>query len=299
MFNSARRLLMACVTVALGLVIGAAESRAGSVVYATASNETNNVFGTLNLATGQFTQIATTTPQFNSLTTGPGPTLYGGASDGNLYTISPAGVTSLFGTVSSPGGANPGFWGLASEGATGFFADELKDGGNGSFDVPLVHISADGKSLSSVGAGVSNTFAATGNLTFGPDGKLYLETSKGTNFTAYLFSVNTTTGALTALSSALVSVKGDFLTLASSGSTLYGIDTVAGSSQAIYTINTTTGAASKIGTVSGLSGYSVDTISDPFFASVPEPSSLSLFVTGSLVVLGLWCCGHRGSPRRS
>ena len=50
--------------------------RAGTV-YITADNlEGTNLFGTLDVATGQFTQIASTDPLFLALTTGPGGKIY-------------------------------------------------------------------------------------------------------------------------------------------------------------------------------------------------------------------------------
>ena len=105
----------------VGLVIGnTAEVKADHMVYATADNGNgSNLFGTMDLTTGQFTQIATTTPLFGSLAAGPGGTLYGGAGSLNfgLYAISPAGVTSPFGTVTAPPlGLAPGFLGLAPQG---------------------------------------------------------------------------------------------------------------------------------------------------------------------------------------
>ena len=92
-------------TAALLLALGAAaETRADNVVYATADNGTTNLFGTMDLTTGQFTQIATTTPLFGSITVGAGGTLYGGEGNlnYNLETISPAGVTSQFGSATAP-----------------------------------------------------------------------------------------------------------------------------------------------------------------------------------------------------
>ena len=65
------------------------------MVYATADNgEGSNLFGTVDLTTGQFNQISTTTPLFGSLTAGPGGTLYGGEGNLNLNldTISPSGA---------------------------------------------------------------------------------------------------------------------------------------------------------------------------------------------------------------
>jgi hypothetical protein len=97
--------------------------------------------------------------------------------------------------------------------------------------------------------------------------------------TATLYQVNTTTGAATALGSGLGT--SDPLALVSVGSTLYGIDTFIPSAPSIFIINSTTGVATEIGTVSGLpTGYTLDTL-----ASVPEPSTITLFGTGALVLL--------------
>jgi len=287
MTSFAKRLRIACTALTLGLAMGATQASAGEVLYATADNGTTNVFGTLDLATGQFSQVATTTPLFWSLTAGVGGAVYGGAADRNLYGISPSGGTSQFGTVTSPpGNLAPGFWGLASQGAAGFFAiDVTYNPTTFVATMNLDHISADGTSSSLVGT-LGTSFATwnSGCLAFGPDGKLYFDTWNGSVVTT-LYQVNTTNGALTQIGSGLGSVNP--LTLASDGTTLYGIDTYATSGgRTIYSIDTTTGLGTAIGTVSGLpTGYSLDTIA--FAAAVPEPSSISLFAAGSLVVLCL------------
>jgi hypothetical protein len=87
--------------VLLLLLGAAAESRADSVVYATADNGTTYLLGTMDLTTAEFTQIATTTPLFGTLTGSPGGTAVVGimgssfgsfnranlafGPDGNLY----------------------------------------------------------------------------------------------------------------------------------------------------------------------------------------------------------------------
>jgi hypothetical protein len=288
MTSSIRSVRRICAAVTLGLVLGATQASAGDVLYATADNGTTNLFGTIDLATGQFNQIATTTPLFWSLTSSGGA-LYGGAADLNLYGISASGATSQFGTVTAPAGdLAPGFWGLASAGAAGFFADDVNYNPNVfGATMNLYHISADGTSSSLVGnLGSSFLTWNSGSLAFGPDGKLYFDTWNG-NAVTTLYQVDTTSGALTQVGSGLGSLNP--LTLASDGTTLYGIDTYATSAQSIYSIDTTTGLGTVIGTVSGLpGGYTVDTIA--FAASVPEPSSISLFAGGSLVVL---CLSYR------
>ena len=276
----------------VGLVIGnTAEVKADHMVYATADNGNgSNLFGTMDLTTGQFTQIATTTPLFGSLAAGPGGTLYGGAGSLNfgLYSISPSGVTSPFGTVTAPPlGLAPGFLGLASQGSAGFFADEMNAASlTTPVTVTFVHIASDGKSSSVVGATATFGSFNSGNLAFGPDGNLYFDAwNTVTSKVATLYQVDTNTGAATPVGSGLGSMNP--LALVSVGATLYGIDTFTPTNPEIYTINTATGVATGIGTVSGLpTGYTLDTM-----ASVPEPSAVTLFVTGVLGVMGL--CRHR------
>jgi hypothetical protein len=285
---------------ALVLAFGAAaDARADNVVYATADNGSTFSFGTMDLTTGQFTQITTTTPLFGSLTAGPGGTLYGGAASPNLnlYSISSAGATSQFGTVTAPSGAPSilnGFLGLASEGSAGFFADFSTGLNPGPLTYTLEHISADGTSSSVVGT-MGSSFGSynSGNMAVGPDGNLYMN-AWNTSDVATLYAVNTTTGVASAIGSGMGSA--DPLALVSVGTTLYGIDTFEASNPSIYTINTTTGVATEIGTVSGLpTGYTLDTMA----GSVPEPSTITLLGTSALVILVYSRYVRRGLSRRS
>jgi hypothetical protein len=264
------------------LTLGAAAARADNVVYATADNGVTNLFGTIDLTTGQFSQISTTTPLFGSTTIGPGGTIYGGEGNlnYNLDTISPTGVPSQFGTVTAPSNSY-GFTGLASAGAAGFYAIDQVGSLPGPFSATLEHISADGTSSSVVGTlGTSFWSFNSGNLAFGPNGSLYFNVWPTSSKDTTLYQVNTTTGVATAVGSGLGAP--DPLALVTVGTTLYGIDTFVPTSPTIYTINTTTGAATEIGTVSGLpSGYTLDTLA----GSVPEPGTITLLGTGTLLLL--------------
>ena len=201
------------------LCFGLAAVRA-STVYITADNlEGTNLFGTLNVVTGQFTQIASTDPLFLALTKGPGGKIYGAdANSGHLFTISSSGAITQYGSVTAPSA----FYGLAySHSAGKFLADNLDP-----MNVTLYSITGDGNSSSLVGqlAGPNSGFFPTGNLAFGPGGNLYFNYSSdvangGANST--LYTVNTSTGALTAVGNGLGS---DILALFSDGNTLYGID---------------------------------------------------------------------------
>ncbi len=269
-----------------GVLYLAGQARAGTMVYATADNGVASIFGTMNLATGQFTQISTTTPYFGSLTAGPGGTIYGGSGNlgYHLYTISPSGSPIIYGTVTAPSNSL-GFFGLASAGAAGFFADSVALQGT-TYTVSLDRISASGSTLSFVQilGPPFNTFNS-GNLAFGPNGNLYFDSgfAEGDNF---LYQVNTSTGVATQVGSGLLTAFP--LTLVTSGSSLYGIDTFTLTDPQVYVINTTTGIASPTVSVSGLPlNYTLDTLAAD---SVPEPSTSILASIAGLVSL---CCVWR------
>jgi hypothetical protein len=251
-----------------------------NTVYVTADDlNGTNLFGTVNIATGQFTQITATSQLFLALTTGPGDQIIGAdANSGNLYTISPSGGTSQFGTVTAP----DTFFGLAYSSSAGkFFADNLN-----SMNVSLYSILGNGNSSSFIGqmAGPNSGFFPTGNLAFGPAGKLYFDFFPTNGASSVLYTVNTSTGGLTQLGSGLGT---DILSLFSDGSTLYGIDANTTSNTGIYTINTITGLATRISTVTGLPG-------DNFFvdAATSTPDSGSTIGLLFLAMAGLTGTRH-------
>ena len=253
-----------------------------STVYITADNLTGtNLFGTLDVATGQFNQIVSTGPVFLGLTTGPGGKIYGAdANSGHLFTISSSGATKQYSSVTAPSA----FYGLAySHSAGNFFADNLDP-----MNVTLYSITGDGNSSSLVGqiAGPNSGYFPTGNLAFGSGGNLYFNYSSdlangGANST--LYSVNTSTGALTAVGSGLGC---DILALFSDGNALYGIDANVTSDIGVFRIDTTTGVATQVSTVTGLPG------GDSFYvdaATVSTPDAgftLALFIFALAPLLG-------------
>ena len=173
------------------------------------------------------------------------------------------------------------FYGLAySRSAGKFFADDLSP-----TNVNLHSITKDGNSSSFVGqlAGPNSGFFPTGNLVFGPGGNLYFNYSSdlinGSNST--LYTVNTSTGALTAIGTGLGS---GILALFSNGTALYGIDANLTSDIGVFSIDTTTGMATRVSTLTGLP-------SDNFFvdaaaALTPDTgSTLALFIFGMAVLL--------------
>ena len=275
----------------LGLAVAAmAQVKADTILFATADNGTTNLFGTLDVTTGQFTQISTTTPLIGALTAAPGGTLVAASTDTNLYTFGPTGKLSPFGTVMGPpNGVIPeasGFLGLASMGSAGFFADSVSMTSSTSpVTTTLFHIAADGQSSSVVGV-MGTAFGSfnSGNLAFGPDGNLYYN-AWDADQVATLYMVNMKTGGATEVGSGMKTFDPLALAAVIDGATavLYGVDTFIATDPTIYTVDTTTGMATAIGTVSGLpSGYTLDTIAPLGAVAVPEPSSIALFIAGAL-----------------
>src|SRR6476659_2614627 len=250
-----------------------------STVYITADNlEGTNLFGALNFATGQFSQIATTDSVFLGLSTGPGGKIYGAdINSGHLFTISTSGAATQYGSVTAPNG----FYGLAySHSAGKFFADDLSP-----TNVTLHSITGDGNSSSFVGqlAGPNSGFFPTGNLVFGPGGNLYFNFSSdlvnASNST--LYTVNTSTGASTPIGSGLGS---GILALFSDGTALYGIDANLTSDIGVFSIDTTTGVATRVSTLTGLPA------SNSFFvdaATVATPDTGSNLALLSFVLVPL------------
>ena len=263
-----------------------------ATIYMTADDfNGTNLFGTLDVATGQFNQITTTSQVFLALTAGPGGRLYGAdVNSGNLFTIKPSGAINQFGAVTAPSA----FYGLAYfRAGKNFLTDDL-----GADSVDLYSIAGNGNSSSFIGqlAGPNAGFFPTGNLVFGPDGKLYFNYSNDLNSggaNSTLFTINTSTGALTAVGSGLGT---DILALFSDGTALYGIDAIATSDIAIYSINTSTGIATQISTLSGLPGnhFFVDAAT---FSAPERGSTLQLFLLSlSAVFAATW---YAASPQRS
>jgi hypothetical protein len=250
-------------------------------VYITADNlEGTNLFGTLNVATGQFSQIATTDELFLALTAGPGGKIHGAdINSGHLFTISTSGATTQYGSVTAPNG----FYGLAYSRSSGkFFADDLSP-----TNVTLHSITKDGSSSSFVGqlAGPNSGFFPTGNLVFGPGGNLYFNYSSdlvnGSNST--LYTVNTSTGALTAIGSGLGS---GILALFADGTALYGVDANLTSDIGVFSIDTTTGVATRVSTVTGLPASNSFFVDAATVATPDTGSTLALFIFSLVLLLG-------------
>ncbi len=286
--NIARKTILPCLVTFVLFSVASVQA----TIYVTADNGTTNLFGTLDITTGQFTEINTTSPLFYAMTTGPGGQIYGAdANSGGLFTISPSGVTTPFGTVTAP----DVFQGLAySAASTNFFADNV-----GMTSVDLYSIAGNGNSSSSFTPGTLSPIPGifpTGNLAFGPDGKLYYNFSadQGNATNSQLYTVDTSTGALTAVGTGLGTT---ILTMFSDGKNLYGIDTFDTSGLGIFSINTTNGVATQISIVTGLPS-SNDYFLDTATFSAPDTGSSLELLSFALIVLLIGKAFRRSSwPR--
>jgi hypothetical protein len=240
---------------------------AKTTVYATADDGKTNLFGTLNLETGKFTKIAKIDQLFYALTTGPDGRLYGAdLNSGMIFTINSRDVTKPYGNVTAPGysevGPPYGFLGLTYQ----CRQDSLLAVNVGTQYVSLYRIGERGRSLKYIGdiEGPDTGIFFSGNIVFGPRGKLYFNfdpnlADGSPNYSAQLYRVDQFTGAPTPIGSGLGT---DALTFLSDGTRLFGIDTDLTSDMGIgiYVIDVKTGVAKRTGTVTGLAdGFYLDT----------------------------------------
>jgi hypothetical protein len=226
-----------------------------------------DAFGTVDLTTGTYTSIGTTSVGLNGLTVAPDGTLYGMGSDNTLYTVnrSTAGLT--------PVGATGSFFGLVnlaarSDGA--LFATDAFTNGPGGF---VNTVNPKTGTATSIGqSGLSGGFAATGGLAFGPGNTLFMQYGLSTTD---LYTVNQSTALATKLGTSGVSTNG----LVFTGGNAYAFNFFG----EIFTLDTTTGAATDTG-VAVTGGFGQ--IDAATAAAVPEPTSLALVSFGAASLAG-------------
>jgi hypothetical protein len=230
----------------LAVLVFVIPAHARAIVYVTADNLAGtNLFGTLNLETGKFTEIAQTTPLFYALSAGPEGRIYGADIDtGTIFTISKSGVTKPYGSITAPGFeySGYGFFGLAYQRwEDNFFAVNVDP-----MHVSLYRIGKHGRTQTDIGVieGPNTGIFFNGSLAFGPHGKLYFDFIPASG--PQLYTIDQFTGAPTPIGSGLGT---DILTLFSDGAKLYGIDTDTTSEIGIYVIDIKTGVATPTGVI--------------------------------------------------
>jgi hypothetical protein len=250
-----------CATVLLLWTAAAAPpAAADSVVYVTGLG---NEFGTLDLATGAFNQIAI-------LNLPAGDLMYGmGFSGGNLYGVDSEPDANLW-------QINPGNGALTNLGAIGQSATDATTDSSGKFyvlsqDVNAVYYTLNPPSPTPTVMGMTN-ISSTGMMAVNSNGTQLFTTTLNTMTGTYnLVSLNPANGAATVLGdTGFTPDAGLFV-----GGTLYGFDT---SMNAIITLNTTTGTGTMVATYNLPNGDIILAA-----ASVPEPSSLVLGLVGTII----------------
>jgi hypothetical protein len=238
--------ILSVVAFVLAVLVIVTPVQARTTVYVTADNLAGtNLFGTLDLETGKFTEIAQTTPLFYGLSAGPEGLLYGAdINTGTIFTINRSGVTKPYGSITAPGYeyAGYGFFGLAYQRwEENLFAVNVDP-----MHVSLYRIGKHGRSQTDIGVieGPNTGIFFNGSLAFGPHGKLYFDFIPPSG--PQLYTIDQFTGAPTPIGSGLGT---DVLTLFSDGTRLFGIDTDTTSEIGIYVIDIKTGVAIPTGVI--------------------------------------------------
>ncbi len=281
--------------VALGGVAGAillVSTSFGQTAYAVQFNQSQNLFGTINLLNGAFTQLGSEgSTLFNDIAAAPNGTLYGIINSTSLVTLNPANgavlttvsfnVSGIESLAISPGGTLYG----ATQG-TLYTVNPLTGRTTlvGNFNNSLIGNSGQ-------------------NIRFAYDGNLY-DTDAGVNATnTDLFRISTVNGAAT-----LMGVVTNFpgLCLENAGNQMYGVGIQLGSAssvaQDLVGINLSTlkvGGTNSDGSLVD-AGYNLLTANFPdnynfsssatFIVGIPEPNPLLYSLTGIAIFLSLSFC---------
>lgn len=233
-----------------------------SAVYMT---DSDNEFGSLNLTTGVFTPISTTSPTIYGMGFTSGGTLYGtdNQNPSNVYTINPG-----TGTATLVGAAPP----YSALGST--------VGPNG-----LIYAVSDNSAFYTINPSTLATNTINASLGFANDGlavfdngQFYTDASTGTP-SDLLEQVNPVTGAPTQIGVGLgfEAYAGTLV-----GNTLYAVGLAPGVIPVLETIDTTTGTGTLVADITGMGpDASPDAVA---YSAVPEPGTCLLAGLGVLAL---------------
>ncbi|MGA2178935.1 MAG: hypothetical protein ABSH15_05060 [Verrucomicrobiota bacterium] len=275
-----------------GLMLFTSTSALGQQAYALEFNQVNNLFGTINLLTGSFTQLGSEGGTlFNDIAAAPDGALYGIINSTSFVTLNPNNgavmssvsfnVSGLESLAIAPDGTLYG----ATQGA-------------------LYTINPVNGIATLVGSFNNSVIGNSGqNIRFGYDGNLY-DTDGGVNATStHLFQISTVTGAAT-LMGTVTNFPG--LCLENAGSQMYGVGIQLGAASSLMQnllgidLNTIQpGGTNLDGSTLNIS-YQLLTSNFPNnfnFSSedlfvvpgsilpVPEPSAFLLSIAGGVILL--------------
>jgi hypothetical protein len=238
--------------------VAAPAAKADPTVYVTGLG---NEFGTLDLTTGSFSQIATLALPAGDLIYGMG---YG--ADGNLYGVDSEPDANLWEINRYTGD-------VTLIGAIGQSAVDATSSANGTLyvlsqDLNAVYYTMNPPSTTPTVVGPIG-MSSGGLMAVSPDGSQLFTTTQSTYD---LVGINPTTGTTNDIGPTGFMIDNGLFV----DGTLYGFDTAG----AIVTINTATGAGTQVATYSLPGG---DQILASALVPVPEPSSLALGLIGAVL----------------
>ena len=287
-----RRCFKAALAALAGLMFFTSTSAFGQQSYALEFNQANNLFGTINLLTGSFTQLGTEGGTlFNDIAASPDGELYGIINTTSLVT-----VNTNNGAVSSSVNFNVGGIESLAIAPDGTLYGATQDA--------LYKVNPVTGVATLVGTFNNSIIGNSGqNIRFGYDGNLY-DTDGGVNATStHLFQISTVNGAAT-LMGTVTNFPG--LCLENAGSQMYGVGIQLGAASSLMQnllgidLNTIqSGGTNLDGSTVNIS-YQLLTSNFPNnfnFSSadlyvvpgsilpVPEPSAFLLSITGGVIFL--------------
>jgi hypothetical protein len=266
-----RRLVLAA-ALGFGAAIGPSTASAGPTVYVAG---TEGEFGTVDLATGDFTSIGTLNLPGSSVIIGMG---FG--SDGKLYGLDLAGTNANLYQIDITN-ANTTLVGTLGHGALGATADAGGTLYALSADANPILYTLNPPSTATTVVGPTGIVSGIGLGAVNAGGTQFFAGSPDpTSDTTDLYNIDTQSGAATLVGDTGFSINNGLFV----GGTLYGFDL---ETFAIVTIDTTTGAATQVATYSLPNGDSINASAVPALqiTPVPEPSTLALITIGGIGAL--------------
>jgi len=261
----------------------------GQSVYALQFNQSTNLFGTINLLNGGFTQLGSEgSTLFNDIAAAPAGTLYGIINTAQLVTLNPV---------------NGAVLNSVSFNVSGIESLAISAGGTlyGATQSALYTINPGNGDATLVGNFNDSLIGGSGqNIRFAYDGNLY-DTDAGVNATnTDLFRISTVNGAAT-----LMGVVTNFpgLCLENAGSQMYGVGIQLGSASSVMQdlvgidLNTLKpGGTNADGSLVDI-GYHMLTANFPdnynfsssisFIVPLPEPNAISFSLMGGVIFLAI------------
>jgi hypothetical protein len=255
-----------------GLLLFFALARAQATPIVLVST-TGNQIGTVDLATGLFTQLGVTPVAFTDIAISPDGIVYGVGANTNPNSLYQYNLHTGTSTL---------------VGSTGQFINGLTYSSGvlyGSGDTHIYTLNPNTGAATRLGTGsFPNGYASSGDLDFTAAGTLYATADRTGRTTDYLMLVNLLTGAVTRVGTGNSSLGYDnAYGLVYEDGVMYMITAAGG----IYTVNLSTGRATFVRSITGFSGEIWGATNGPPPEPpepLPEPTSATLAILGAALL---------------